>query len=54
MPRTEEAPEAILTIDPPPFSSMPGRKAAIVRNIDLTLRLKEKSQSFSLVVSAVP
>ena len=44
----------MLTIEPPPFSSMPGRKAWIVRCIDLTLRSKEKSQSSSDVVSTVP
>ncbi len=52
MPRTEEAPDAMLTIElvlPVAFarSSMPGRKARIVRCIDFTLRSKEKSQSFS-------
>ena len=47
MPRTDDAPEATLTIEPPPFSSIPGRKARIVRCIALTLRSKEKSQSSS-------
>ena len=47
-------PDAILTIEPAPFSSIPGRKARIKRCIDLTLRSNEKSQSASEVVSTVP
>ena len=35
----------MLTIEPLPLASMPGRNAWIVRCIDLTLRSKEKSQS---------
>src|SRR5271170_2763706 len=54
MPRTEDAPEAMLTIDPRPFSSIPGRKARIVRCIDLTLRSNEKSQSASEQSSTLP
>src|SRR5947209_1885684 len=44
----------MLTIEPPPFASMPGRKARMVRCIDLTLRSKEKSQSASEHSSTVP
>ncbi len=54
MPRTDEATEATLTIEPPPFSSMPGRNARIVRCIDLTLRSNEKSQSPSEHSSTLP
>src|SRR3954453_14124027 len=54
MPRTEDAPEAMLTIDPPPRSSMPGRNARTVRCMDLTLRSNEKSQSRSEHSSTVP
>src|ERR1700733_13063445 len=54
MPRTDEAPEAMLTIDPLPLSSIPGRKARMVRCIDLTLRSNEKSQSASEGVRTVP
>src|SRR3954451_5328913 len=54
MPRTEDAPEAMLTIDPPPRSSMPGRNARMVRCMDLTLRSNEKSQSRSEHSSTVP
>ena len=43
----EEATEDMLMIDPPPASSMAGRKARIVRYIDLTLRSNETSQSAS-------
>ena len=41
-------------IEPLPLASMPGRNALMVRCIDLTLRSKEKSQSFSLQSSTVP
>ena len=54
MPRTEEAPDAMLTIDPRPFSSMPGSTALIVRCMDRTFRSKEKSQSLSEHSRIVP
>ena len=44
---TLEATEAMLTMDPLPFSSIPGRKVRQVVYIALAFRLKEKSQSFS-------
>ena len=40
--------------EPRARSSMPGRKARMVRCIDLTLRSKEKSQSSSEQSSTVP
>src|SRR5437588_7445510 len=54
MPRTEEAPDAILTIAPFLRLSIAGRKLLIVRCIDLTLRSKEKSQSASEQSSTEP
>src|SRR5262245_55036465 len=50
----EETPDDILMIEPPPFLSIAGRNALMVRCMDLTLRSKEKSQSFSEHSSAVP
>ncbi len=44
----------MFTMEPPPASSMPGRKAEMVRWMEVTLRSKEKSQSFSLVSKIVP
>ena len=41
-------------IEPPPFFSMPGRKARVTRYIDFTLRLKLKSQSFGVQSRMVP
>src|SRR5216684_2742257 len=54
MPRTEDAPDAMLTIAPFLRLSIAGRKALIVRCIDLTLRSKEKSQSCSEQSSTEP
>ena len=42
-PFTDEAADDMLTIEPPPFSTMPGRKAWIVQNMLRTLRSKAKS-----------
>ena len=41
-------------IEPPPFFSMPGRKARVTRYIDFTLRLKLKSQSLGVQSRIVP
>ena len=41
-------------IEPPPCSSMPGRNARVIRYMDLTLRLKLKSQSFGVQSRIVP
>src|SRR5438034_703299 len=54
MPRTEDAPDAMLTIEPLLRLSIAGRNALIVRCIDLTLRSKEKSQSSSEQSSTQP
>src|SRR5712692_3946462 len=54
MPRTEDAPDAMLTIEPLLRLSIAGRNALIVRCIDLTLRSKEKSQSSSEQSSTEP
>src|ERR1700687_965484 len=54
MPRTEDAPDAMLTIAPFLRLSIAGRKALIVRCMDLTLRSKEKSQSSSEQSSTEP
>ena len=54
MPLTEDATEAMLMMLPPPAASMPGRKARIMRYIDLMLRSIEKSQSASAQSSTVP
>ena len=54
MPRTDDAVDAMLTIDPVFRSSMAGRKVLIVRCIDFTLRSKEKSQSCSEQSSTLP
>jgi hypothetical protein len=50
----DDAPDDMLMIEPPPASTIFGRKARIIRNIDRTLRLKEKSQSSVVVDSTVP
>ena len=54
MPRTDEAPDAMLTIEPFFFFSIPGRDALMVRSIERTLRSKAKSQSASVASSTVP
>ena len=41
-------------MEPPPFASMPGRNALIVRCMDFTLRSKAKSHSSSVQSSTVP
>ena len=50
MPRTDEAPDAMLMIEPLPFFSMPGRHALMVRSIERTLRSNAKSHSSSVAV----
>ena len=54
MPRTDEAPDAMLMIEPLPFFSMPGSVALMVRSIERTLRSKAKSHSSSVASSTVP
>ncbi len=55
MPRTDEATEAMLTIEPPlPRSSMAGRKARIVRYMLRRLTFIENAQSSSLQSRMVP
>src|SRR5439155_22880036 len=54
MPRTEDAPDAMLTIAPFLRLSIAGRNALMVRCIDLTLRSNEKSQSDSEQSSTQP
>ena len=44
----------MLTIEPPPCSSIAGRKARIMRYMAVTLRSKEKAQAFSSVSRMVP
>src|SRR6185295_18934791 len=44
----------MLMIEPLPCRSMPGRKALIVRCMDLTLRSKAKSHSWSVASSTLP
>src|SRR6186997_2932610 len=53
-PLMEDTPDDILMIEPPPFFSIAGKNALMVRCMDLTLRSKEKSQSFSEHSSTVP
>src|SRR6266545_3321572 len=53
-PFTDEAAEDMLTIDPPPFSTMPGRKAWIVQNMLRTLRSKAKAHCSSVAPSTAP
>src|SRR4051794_32153917 len=58
-PFTEEAVDAMLTIEAPPppcaaCSSIFGRNARIIRYIERTLRAKEKSQSSGNTSSTVP
>src|SRR2546429_7439196 len=43
-PRTEEATEDMLMVEPPRLRSIPGRKALVARNIDVTLTLKARFQ----------
>ena len=54
MPLMLPATEAMLTIEPPPCSSMRGSNAWIIKYIERTLRLKEKSQSFCVQSRMVP
>ena len=53
-PVTDDTVDDMLMIEPPPFFTMPGRNARIIRCIDLTFRSNEKSQSSSEHSSTVP
>ena len=49
-----DATDATLTMDPPPAANIAGSAARMVRNIERTLRLNEKSQASSSQSRMVP
>ena len=53
-PFTEEAADDMLTIEPEPLATMPGRKAWIVQNMLRTLRSKANCHCSSVASSTVP
>ncbi len=53
-PFTDEAADDMLTIEPEPLPSIPGRKAWIVQNMLRTLRLNANCHCSSVASSTVP